>query len=219
MLSQDQEQNIMVNELDLPTRIIDKLEDKQILTAYDVKMGIIESPYKVLNIRGFGKITINKIKDALESKGIEVKAKAPERPKSEFEELGIRNSFKLALDRSRINSIDELISYMDNGNIKRIRSIGQLTIKEISDALYEKGYISESKKRLYYERYKLNKKNQNNAYVAFVDLKLGKYTYNAMYVKNDLIEDVYFKNRIPQGISKEKLIKIVKDNIGGKKDE
>lgn len=219
MLSQDQEQNIMVSELDLPTRIIDKLEDKQILTAYDVKMGIIESPYKVLNIRGFGKITINKIKDALESKGIEVKAKTPERPKSEFEELGIRNSFKLALDRSRINSIDELISYMDNGNIKRIRSIGQLTIKEISDALYEKGYISESKKRLYYERYKLNKKNQNNAYVAFVDLKLGKYTYNAMYVKNDLIEDVYFKNRIPQGISKEKLIKIVKDNIGGKKDE
>lgn len=219
MLSQDQEQNIMVSELDLPTRIIDKLEDKQILTAYDVKMGIIESPYKVLNIRGFGKITINKIKDALESKGIEVKAKAPERPKSEFEELGIRNSFKLALDRSRINSIDELISYMDNGNIKRIRSIGQLTIKEISDALYEKGYISESKKRLYYERYKLNKKNQNNAYVVFVDLKLGKYTYNAMYVKNDLIEDVYFKNRIPQGISKEKLIKIVKDNIGGKKDE
>ena len=219
MLSQDQEQNIMVSELDLPTRIIDKLEDKQILTAYDVKMGIIESPYKVLNIRGFGKITINKIKDALESKGIEVKAKAPECPKSEFEELGIRNSFKLALDRSRINSIDELISYMDNGNIKRIRYIGQLTIKEISDALYEKGYISESKKRLYYERYKLNKKNQNNAYVAFVDLKLGKYTYNAMYVKNDLIEDVYFKNRIPQGISKEKLIKIVKDNIGGKKDE
>lgn len=215
MLSQEQEQNIMVSELDLPTRIIIELEDKQILTAYDVKMGIIEYPYKVLSIRGFGKITINKIKDALESKGIEVNY-----PKSNLDELGLRNSFRLALTRANIASIDELMQYMDNGEIKRIRSIGQLAIKEITDLLYEKSYISDTKKSLYYNRYKLGeKKLQNNAYVAFVDLKLGKYTYNAMYVKNDLVEDVYFKNRIPQGISKEKLIKIVKDNIGGKKDE
>ena len=215
MLSREQEQNIMVSELDLPTRIINELEDKQILTTYDVKMGIIEYPYKVLSIRGFGKITINKIKDALESKGIEVNY-----PKSNLDELGLRNSFRLALTRANIASIDELMQYMDNGEIKRIRSIGQLAIKEITDLLYEKSYISDTKKSLYYNRYKLGeKKLQNNAYVAFVDLKLGKYTYNAMYVKNDLIEDVYFKNRIPQGISKEKLIKIVKDNIGGKKDE
>lgn len=209
MLSQEQEQNIMVSELDLPTRIINELEDKQILTAYDVKMGIIEYPYKVLSIRGFGKITINKIKDALESKGIEVNY-----PKSNLDELGLRNSFRLALTRANIASIDELMQYMDNGEIKRIRSIGQLAIKEITDLLYEKSYISDTKKSLYYNRYKLGeKKLQNNAYVAFVDLKLGKYTYNAMYVKNDLVEDVYFKNRIPQGISKEKMLKIIKKGL------
>ena len=209
MLSQEQEQNIMVSELDLPTRIINELEDKQILTAYDVKMGIIEFPYKVLSIRGFGKITINKIKDALESKGIEVNY-----PKSNLDELGLRNSFRLALTRANIASIDELMQYMDNGEIKGIRSIGQLAIKEITDLLYEKSYISDTKKSLYYNRYKLGeKKLQNNAYVAFVDLKLGKYTYNAMYVKNDLVEDVYFKNRIPQGISKEKMLKIIKKGL------
>ena len=209
MLSREQEQNIMVSELDLPTKIINELEDKQILTAYDVKMGIIEYPYKVLSIRGFGKITINKIKDALESKGIEVNY-----PKSNLDELGLRNSFRLALTRANIASIDELMQYMDNGEIKRIRSIGQLAIKEITDLLYEKSYISDRKKSLYYNRYKLGeKKLQNNAYVAFVDLKLGKYTYNAMYVKNDLVEDVYFKNRIPQGISKEKMLKIIKKGL------
>ena len=214
MLSQEQEQNIMVSELDLPTRIINKLEDKQILTAYDVKMGIIEFPYKVLSIRGFGKITINKIKDALEKEGIEVKRDYEDYPKSNLDELGLRNSFRLALTRANIASIDELMQYMDNGEIKGIRSIGQLAIKEITDLLYEKRYISDSKKSLYYNRYKLGeKKLQNNAYVAFVDLKLGKYTYNAMYVKNDLVEDVYFKNRIPQGISKEKLIKIIKKGL------
>ena len=214
MLSQEQEQNIMVSELDLPTRIINELEDKQILTAYDVKMGIIEYPYKVLSISGFGKITINKIKDALESKGIEVKRDYEDYPKSNLDELGLRNSFRLALTRANIASIDELMQYMDNGEIKRIRSIGQLAIKEITDLLYEKSYISDSKKSLYYNRYKLGeKKLQNNAYVAFVDLKLGKYTYNAMYVKNDLVEDVYFKNRIPQGISKEKMLKIIKKGL------
>ena len=211
MLSREQEQNIMVSELDLPTRIINKLEDKQILTAYDVKMGIIENPYKVLSIHGFGKITINKIKDALESKGIEVKR---DYPKSNLDELGLRNSFRLALARANIASIDELMQYMDNGEIKGIRSIGQLAIKEITDLLYEKSYISDTKKSLYYNRYKLGeKKLQNNAYIAFVDLKLGKYTYNAMYVKNDLVEDVYFKNRIPQGISKEKMLKIIKKGL------
>ena len=106
-----------------------------------------------------------------------------------------------------ICNLVRLIANRDN------KTWGQ-AIKEITDLLYEKSYISDNKKSLYYNRYKLGeKKLQNNAYVAFVDLKLGKYTYNAMYVKNDLVEDVYFKNKIPQGISKEKILKILRKEL------
>lgn len=214
-MESQKEKEILVSDLDLPERIVRKLNENEIYTAYEAKMGIVKSPFTVLRIRGVGKITVKKIKDALEKEGIEVKRdKFEDYPKSDLNELGLRNSFRLALIRAHINSIDELISYMDNGEIKRVRSIGQLAIKEMTDLLYDKGCISDSKKSLYYNRYKLGeKKLQNNAYVAFVDLKLGKYTYNAMYVKNDLVEDVYFKNRIPQGISKEKMLKIIKKGL------
>ena len=214
-MESQKEKEILVSDLDLPERIVRKLNENEIYTAYEAKMGIVKSPFTVLRIRGVGKITVKKIKDALEKEGIEVKRdKFEDCPKLDLDELGLRNSFRLALIRAHINSIDELISYMDNGEIKRVRSIGQLAIKEMTDLLYDKGCISDSKKSLYYNRYKLGeKKLQNNAYVAFVDLKLGKYTYNAMYVKNDLVEDVYFKNRIPQGISKEKILKILRKEL------